>query len=356
MKHTFTSIAIAVFAAQALVAAQGKDATQILADTRAALGGDKLAALKGLTGNGRILRTTPNGNTTENEFEVALELPDKYLMRSVLAAMGNMSVYRNSGFNGGQVIEEIDRPPNLQTGGGVMIMRVGTPGGGAMDPATMTPEQKAEFDKTRLLQNRKEYARIALGMFAASPATYPLTFTYAGEAEAPEGKADVIDVKGEGDFSVRLFVDQKSHMPLMLSWMDKEPLVMTMTSGGPGGPGGAPATGGAVTSTFTTTTSGGGGTVNVQQFAPSGGGGAAQMTPEQREKMMADLDARRKEAEAKRRTVEYRVYYADYQAVSGVLLPHKIQRSIDGKPTEEMVFDQLKVNPKIDPKKFQVAK
>ena len=49
----------------------------------------------------------------ENEFEVALELPDKYLMRSVIAAMGNMSVYRNTGFNGGQVIEEIDCPPNL---------------------------------------------------------------------------------------------------------------------------------------------------------------------------------------------------------------------------------------------------
>ena len=38
-------------------------------------------------------------------------------MRSVLAAMGNMSIYRNSGFNGGQVIEEIDRPPNLAGGG-----------------------------------------------------------------------------------------------------------------------------------------------------------------------------------------------------------------------------------------------
>ena len=358
MKHTFTSIAIAVFAAQALVAAQGKDATQVLADTRAALGGDKLAALKGLTGNGRILRTTPNGNTTENEFEVALELPDKYLMRSVLAAMGNMSIYRNSGFNGGMAIEEIDRPPNLQTGGGVMIMRVGGPRGTAMDPATMTPEQKAEFDKTRLLQNRKEYAKLALGMFAASPATYPLTFTYAGEAEAPEGKADMIDVKGEGDFAVRLFVDQTSHMPLMLSWMDKEPLVMTMTSGGPGGPGAAQMVTSSGGGNMTFSTSGGGGQVvqHTTVAGGSGGAGAPQMTPEQRDKMIADMAARTKEAEAKRRTVEYRVYYADYQAVNGVLLPHKIQRSIDGKPTEEMVFDQLKVNPKIDPKKFQVAK
>jgi len=367
MKHRFTSIAIAVFAAQALVAAQGKDANQVLADTRAALGGDKLAALKGLTGNGRVLRTTPNGNTTENEFEVALELPDKYLMRSVLAAMGNMSIYRNSGFNGGQAIEEVDRPPNLQTGGGMVIMRMAGPGGTALDPEKMTPEQKAEFDKIRLLQNRKEYAKLALGMFAAAPATYPLTFTYAGEAEAPEGKADVIDVKGEGDFSVRLFVDQTSHMPLMLTWMDKEPLVMTMTSGGPGGPGGAPGAGaGGGNATFSSGGGGGStiamvnpgsGPVTVTQHSQAGAGasGAPQMTPEQRDKMLADMDARRKEAEAKRRTVEYRVYYADYQAVNGVLLPHKIQRSIDGKPTEEMVFDQLKVNPKIDPKKFQPA-
>jgi len=357
MKHTFTSIAIALFAVQALVAAQTRDASQVLADTRAALGGDKLAALKGLTGTGRILRTTPNGNTMENEFEVALELPDKYLMRSVLAAMGNMSIYRNSGFNGNQAIEEIDRPPNLQTGGGTMIMRVGSPLGGTADPSQMTPEQKAEVDKTRLLQNRKEYARLALGMFAAAPATYPLTFAYAGEAESPDGKADVIDVTGEGDFAVRLFVDQRTHMPLMLTWMDKEPLVMTMTSG-PGGAQTVTSAGGG-NMTFSTTVGGGGGGTVVQQTVVAGGGGgssAPQMTPEQRDKMIADMDARRKEAEAKRRTVEYRVYYADYQAVNGVLLPHKIQRSIDGKPTEEMVFDQLKVNPKIDPKKFQVTK
>jgi hypothetical protein len=264
--------------------------------------------------------------------------------------MGNMSIYRNSGFNGGQAIEEIDRPPTLQTGGGTMMMavRIGGPAGSAVDPATMTPEQKAEFEKTRLLQNRKEYAKLALGLFASSPSFYPLTFSYAGEAEAPEGKADIIDVKGEGDFAARLFIDQKTHMPLMLSWMDKEPLNMVMTSGPGGAPGAAGAAGGG---TFVGTTSGG--NVHVQQLSGGGGGGAPQMTPEQRDKMMADLDARRKEAEAKRRTVEYRVFYADYQPVNGVLLPHRIQRSIDGKPTEEMVFDEFKVNPKIDAKKFQ---
>jgi hypothetical protein len=37
-------------------------------------------------------------------------------------------------------------------------------------------------------------------------------------------------------------------------------------------------------------------------------------------------------------------------------VPHRIQRSIDGKPTEEMIFDLIKINPKIDARKFQVSK
>ena len=86
----------------------------------------------------------------------------------------------------------------------------------------------------------------------------------------------------------------------------------------------------------------------------AGGGGAQQMTPEQRDQMMKEMEDRMKEAEAKRRTVEYRLYYSDYQDVSGVKLPFKLQRSIDGKPAEEMTLEKIKVNQKIDPKKFEV--
>jgi len=327
-------VAIAFVAAGSMAAAQGRDASQILAGARTALGGDKLAAVKSVTAVGRTVRANADGTSAENEFELALELPDKYLMRSVIAAMGNMSVYRNTGFNGGQVIDEIDRPPNLS--GGMIVVRMAGPGG-AVDPEKMTAEQKAAFDQQRLLANKKDYAKLALGMFAMSPAAYPLELADGGQAESPDGKADVIDVKGEGGFAAKLFIDARTHLPLMLSWMDKEPLTMRM------GPGGA--------------TMGGGG---ARVFQGPGGGGHAEAAPsmskDDREKAMADFEAKRKEAEAKLRVVEFRVYYADYKNVGGVQWPHRIQRSIDGKPTEELVFDTIKVNPKIDAKKFQVAK
>ena len=333
-------VAVTLAAAGSMLAAQGRDVNQLLAGARTALGGPKLEAVKTLTAVGRTVRALPNGTSSESEFEVAVELPDKYLMRSVLAAMGNMSVYRNSGFNGGQVIDEIDRPPSL-SGGGVMHIRIAGPGG-VTDPEKLTAEEKADYEQKRLVANKKEFAKLALGMFAASPAAYPLELSDGGQAESPDGKADVIDVKGEGGFAAKLFIDAQTHLPLMLSWMDKEPITMTM---GPGGAvtTGAPGAGVAASGGNTT-------------FTRIDRGGGAPMTPEEREKMMKDLEARRKEAEAKARTVEYRVYYGDYKTVGGVQLPHRIQRAIDGKPTEEMIFDTFKVNPKIDAKKFQVAK
>jgi hypothetical protein len=264
-------VAVALVAAGSMLAAQGRDVNQVLAGARTALGGPKLDAVKTLTAVGRTVRALPNGTSAESEFELALELPDKYLMRSVLAAMGNMSVYRMSGFNGGQVIEEIDRPPSL-AGGGMVVVRFGVPGG-AVDPEKMTAEEKADFDQKRLIANKKEFARLALGLFAMSPAAYPVELADGGQAESPDGKADVIEVKGEGGFAAKLFIDAQTHLPLMLSWMDREPITMTMGPGGTVTTGGAPGAGAAAS----------GGNATFTRVERSGG---APMTPEEREKML----------------------------------------------------------------------
>jgi len=93
--------------------------------------------------------------------------------------------------------------------------------------------------------------------------------------------------------------------------------------------------------------------MQVQTF--SRGGGAAPSAADM-EKMRADADVRLKEAEAKRRVVEYRLFYADYKAVNGVKIPMRIQKMVDGNATEEISFDQVKFNGKIDARTFQVTK
>jgi hypothetical protein len=90
----------------------------------------------------------------------------------------------------------------------------------------------------------------------------------------------------------------------------------------------------------------------------TGSGGRASAagsgSPEEVAKMRADMDARMKEADAKRRVVEYRLFYSDYKAFDGVKVPTRIQQMIDGQPTEELQFEKIKVNGTIDPKRFVV--
>src|SRR6476660_9968859 len=113
--------AVVMCAGAILFAGQTPDVNKILADARDALGGDKkIAAVKTFTASGRSTRVTNNG-ATPNDFEMAMELPDKFVKKDTLAMINGSAIARTSGFNGNNVIEVIDTPP--QMGGAMVIMR-----------------------------------------------------------------------------------------------------------------------------------------------------------------------------------------------------------------------------------------
>lgn len=329
MRRMVQAVFLSLLAAEVLVVGQGADARRVLSEVRAALGGDeKIGAVKTVAIEGQVTRPAPNGTSSASSFELAFELPDKFMKSDVFANLGGTELKRRSGFNGAESFEEMDTPPGMMGGGGMHIMRMSP--GGATPGGQATPEQIEKQRAQNLQSSRREFARLALGMFGTSFAPLPLEFKYAGEAESQDGKADVLEVQGPDGFTAKLFVDSKSHLPLMLSWMDKEQLRMTV---GPGGavPGG-----------------------NVQVFTAGGGGG--RMTQEDMAKMQQEMADRVKEAEAKRRVVEFRMFYGDYKSFGGVNLPTRIQRMVEGLPTEELAFEKVKVNARIDAAKFKVVK
>lgn len=65
---------------------------------------------------------------------------------------------------------------------------------------------------------KQDFARLMLGMFAASFPSFPLTFKYGAVGEAPEGKADVLDVNGPANLVMRFVVQRDTHLPVMLMW------------------------------------------------------------------------------------------------------------------------------------------
>jgi len=177
------------------------DPSTILAASREALGGEKrLTAVKTFLATGRT-RQVRGENLVPIEFEIAVELPDKYVRKDEIPAQesGPTSV--------GFVADTLIQLP-------LQAASAGRPGG----PPPPTPEQQEVTRRARVVGVKQDFARLTLGMFAGSFSGYPLTFTYVGQAEAPEGKADVLEAKGAPNLTMRFFIDQASHLPIMISW------------------------------------------------------------------------------------------------------------------------------------------
>ena len=249
---------------------------------RAALGGEaKIAAVKTFVVTGRT-RQVRGDNLVPIEFEIQCELPDKYSRRDEFPAQDTGPT--TNGFNGESLVQlpkPLPPPPRA--------------GGPAPGPA---PQQAALNPRVATL--KQDFARLMLGMFASSYSSYPLTFTYLAQAEAPQGKADVLDVKGPANFAARLFINAQTHVPIMVSWEVRGPA---------GPPRGAPPPAGAAPG------------VAPQPPAP----------------------------------VEHRLYFADYREVDGLQLPFRLRRAIGADTTEETTFDRFRINGRVDPRRFEAG-
>lgn len=312
------ALALAVTAAPAGLSAQPKDkAADILAQARKAIGGSKLDSLKTFSADATAQRNVGTMQMT-SDVELLLALPDKYL-RSDASTGGPMSISSNSGFNGDKPLARAGR-----AGGGGMVFVMGP--GGAMPGEKPTPEQQAEMDKVALRSARQDISRLMLGWFATAHPSLNVTYTYAGEAESADGKADVIDVKDADGFNARVFIDQQSHLPLMLTYQG--PKRRIMTAGGP-----------------MATTQGG---AHTQSSArPS--------TDEERKKAMEAIQKQMEQMKSQPpEMVEYRMFFGEWTDVDGIKFPMKLQRATEGTTDEEWSISKVKVNPKIDLKKFEI--
>jgi len=274
-------------------AAQARTAESVMASARTALGGEaKIAAVKTFIANGRT-RQVRGENLVPIEFEIQVELPDKYARRDEFPAQDQGPV--NAGFVGDQlVLMPRPTPP------------VPPPGAPAPPPGAFENQMRA-----RMMQAKQDFARLMLGMFAGSTPAFPLTYAYAGQAEAPQGKADVIDVKGPANFSGRLFVADNG-LPIMFSW--------TQAQGAQGAP--RPAAAGAP--------------------APAAPGAPAPSAPGAPGAPRAPLP-------------EQRLYFAEYRDVDGLKLPFRIRRAVGAETTEETTFDRYRINAKVDPRRFDTT-
>jgi len=343
MKSRVFLLAAAILAAAApTMAADDNQAAELLVAARVALGGEKVDAVKALTATGDFRRMLGDREMT-GETTIELMPPDKLKRTDDMGFAGGPSFSRVVALNAGEFWED-----STNRGGGGFMARAagaGAPGGpGGGNGQAPTEEDRARFrqmQQRRLEGDLRRYLLIWL-MRTDAPVSY------VGTAEAADGKADVLEVKPEGVPPMRLFLDQQSHLPLMLSYKGTLPRFFTQrrgpnNSGAPpaGGPpaGGPPAEGPPPTGGAAPNSPGPSGPNTGPQI-----GGQPPAAPSQEE-------IRRRMTEPPQE-VTFEVRLADYKKVDGVMLPHTITQSVDGKATEEWTISQYKVNPKMKPDTF----
>jgi hypothetical protein len=270
-------------------------AEEILKAARTALGSDDaLAKVQSATVTGSSRRIMG-----EREFssDVTLDLllPDKFKRTEEMSfGQGGPSVTRVSAVNGTEVWDD-----GTNRGGGGFMMRMGGPGGPGGGPGGAgrepTEEERARFKQFQERRMKSERARYSLIWFLKSDAPV----TYAGVAEAPDGKADVLEIKPEGAAPMKLFIDQESHKPLMLTYEGVLPRMIMRGQG-------------------------------------------QRPTPEEIEKMRNEPPQQ----------VTYEVHFSEYKKVDGVLLPHLLSQSVNGNVSEEFTIEKYKLNAPLKPADF----
>jgi hypothetical protein len=270
-------------------------AQEILKQARQAIGGEEqLQKIQGLQINGQYRRVFGE-RQMGGDREISILLPNKYLVEDAMNAGGlSTSMINYRGLNGDKAWS------GNSGGGGGMVFRIGGPGGPGGQPPS--PEQM-EAMLRRIYT--AEFSRYLLAMILTPPPSLAVEYKYAGESDVEDAKADVIDVSGPDNFSVRVFFDQKSHLPLLLSYRGPKPRVVTMTR-------------------------------------------QAGSAPKADEIKKAQEEAEKKmhaEAPAAPEEVDFYIRLTDHKKVGGIMLPHKLTFLTDSEVSEEFEISKYQLNP-----------
>src|SRR4029453_14976753 len=84
--------------------------------------------------------------------------------------------------------------------------------GGADGRGAPTPEQQERLREFQRRNLQSEVSRLLIALLLKSDTP----FRWIGTAQAPEGNADVLEVKTPDGVATRLFIDTMTHIPLML--------------------------------------------------------------------------------------------------------------------------------------------
>jgi hypothetical protein len=310
-------LVLALAAADPLPTADARAST-LRAQARDALGGESaLASVHGLSLQGHFHRLPPPdsgagdaarpsrgpfGRDAAGDLEVEVALPDKMRREESTSVAGGPSFTMIMGLSGAHAWMGTEGAAGGRGFGG------GRGGGPRGEADTRSPaDRKAMEEERRAAMGRRlqgDLARLRLALLA-DPGD-GASVTYAGPAESPDGRADVLDVTSASGTRARLFLDATTHAPLMVTYQETMPAR------------------------------------RFRRPMPADG--------VDRPETPAPVAS---PSEAAPRTVEVTLFLSDRRAVDGLQLPYHVSRAVNGNVVEEWDVTRWRVNPAFKPERFE---
>ena len=300
MRNLLLLLSLVLLSAPAALATDDARAQEILKQARQAIGGDEqLQKIQGLQINGQYRRVFGD-RQMGGDREISISLPNKYLVEDAMNAGGLSTAMINfRGLNGDKAFS------GNSGGGGGMVFRIGGPGGQQTSPEQMEEMQRRIYTA--------EFSRYLLAIILTPPPSLAVEYKYAGESDVEDAQADVIDVSGPNKFAVRVFFDNKSHMPLLLSYRGPKPRIVTMQR-------------------------------------PAGSAPKAEDVAKAREEAEKKMHA---EEPAIPEEVDFYIRMTDYKKVGGVMVPHKLTFLTENEVSEEFEISKYQLNPQFKADRFE---
>jgi hypothetical protein len=299
MSRLLPLLAVVLLCAPATFADDAR-AQEILKQARQAIGGEEqLQKIQGLQIHGQYRRVFGE-RQMGGDRDISILLPNKYLVEDAMNAGGlSTAIINTRALNGERAWS------GSSGGGGAMVFRMGGPGGQQMSPEQMEAMQRRMFNA--------EFSRYLLAMLLTPPPEMAVEYKYAGESEVEDAKADVIDVIGPDHFTVRVFFDKSSHLPLLLSYRGPKPRIVTMTRQA-----------------------------------------GERAKPEEIKKIREDAEKQmHAEAPPIPEEVDFYIRLTDHKKVGGLMLPHKLTFSTDTEVSEEFEISKYQFNPQFKADLFE---
>lgn len=278
-------------------AVQPRDAASVLGEMRAALGGDAvLDAIKSFTVGGSV-RQTAGGFTRSLSIDLSVLLPDHFL-----------DVRRDSDSAGPRAVE-ITYYKGFRAD--TLIRRTDSNIPFPPDPWPQTPAVVAQREREITLANKQAFARLALLLFGRSFDGYPLDFAYLG-AEQRDGRAiDVLEATAADGYRMRLSVDAATHLPVLIVHLAPQGVMVSTSS-----------------------------KVAVR------GNEVVSQTPSS----FPHIDI------SGLPMVEQQLTPSYFKVQDGVTWPHRLSETVGTEVVSRMDLGRFRLNPKLEPKRFDIAR